>query len=110
MNELARVPPRPPAQIADIVEILGPDLTATFLLRFGGAELYMAEDPKGRSQVEALVGTDRARSLATLTNRQRRVPLAKPWGASHLRFKGATIAEIARTPHVTDITVRRYLK
>lgn len=101
--------PRPPAQIAGYVEVLGIELTVTFLLKFGGAELSIAEDPKGRSQLEALVGYEKARAMATIKRLAKRVPLAKPWIAGCLHHEGKTVAEIARTLHVSDVTVRGYL-
>ena len=39
--------PRPTAQVAPSVEALGADLAVTFRLAYGGAELYIANDPKG---------------------------------------------------------------
>jgi len=112
MTKTALVPtyPRPPAQIEVFVEILGVDLTVEFLLRFGGAELYVAKDPKSRSQLVAFVGPERAKALGQVTDRlQRRVPLVKPWTAQYLAWKGMWVAEIARTLHTTDVSVRGWL-
>lgn len=103
--------PRPPAQVAPYVEALGVELAIRFLLEFGGAELYLSEDPKGRSRLEALVGYDRAKALGTLAHvLPRRVPLAKRWLAHCLDARGESTAEIARTLRVSDTTVRAYLK
>ncbi|MGB3409145.1 MAG: helix-turn-helix domain-containing protein [Jannaschia sp.] len=99
-----------PANITPYVEVLGIELAVTFLLHFGGAELYISEDPKGRSELEALVGTHNARALGQQVHLlRRRVPLAKPWIAAVLRISGASTAQIARRLHVTDVTVRRWL-
>ena len=75
----ARPMPQPTAQVEPYFEVLGPELTVTFLLQFGGAELHFANDPKGRSAVEKLVGAEKAKALADSRNRslQKRVPLAK---------------------------------
>ena len=103
--------PRPPAQVAPYVEVLGFDLTVQFLLRFGGAELYIPAHPQGRSRVEALVGAEKTRALAkTEYLLQRRVPLANDWVACCLHVQGWSNNDIARTLRITDITVRRYLK
>lgn len=103
--------PKPTAQVAPWFEVLGEDLIVPFLLGFGGAELRLGRDPKGRSRLEALAGHDRAKALAERDHLlPARVPLAKPWIAQVLFARGAPVAEIARTLHVTDITVRKWLR
>ncbi|MFK7753662.1 MAG: hypothetical protein AB8B51_14040 [Sedimentitalea sp.] len=57
-------PPKPPADIAPYMDVLGQDLTVQFLLKFGGAELYTPSNPKGQSQIEALVGAIKTQKLA----------------------------------------------
>ena len=112
MKEVARPMPKPTAQVAPYFEVLGADLTVQFLLQFGGAGLYLAIDPKGRSDVERLIGPDKLRTLAASTNRamQRRIPLAKRWLAQMLHWQGHSAATIARTLRVTDVSVRLSLK
>ena len=112
MKEVARPMPKPTAQVAPYFEVLGADLTVQFLLQFGGAGLYLAIDPKGRSNVECLIGPDKLRALAASTNRamQRRIPLAKRWLAQMLHWQGHSTASIARTLRVTDVSVRLSLK
>jgi Homeodomain-like domain len=103
--------PKPPAQIAPYVDILGPELTVQFLLTFGGAELYIPKSPKGRSRLEAMIGHQKVKALANSTHLlQRRVPLANPWAAACLHYQGIATNEIARKLRISDITVRRYLK
>lgn len=101
--------PRPPAAINAYVAVLGPWLAFEFLMRFGGAELYLSPTPKGRSEVEKMIG---AAKVAELADRglPRRVPTAKPWLARMLKTQGLSHAEIARRLHTTDVTVRRWLK
>lgn len=104
--------PRPPAQVAPFVEVLGVDGAMSFLLTFGGAELYLARAPKGRSRVVQLLGADKARALAEMAELRSlpaRVPTAKPWLARCLHSEGLAKAEIARRLHVTDVTVRKWL-
>lgn len=111
MNLPAAPMPKPTAQVAAYVEILGADLAVTFLLTFGGAELHLAQNPKGKGQVETVIGLDKARALAAQDHRlQRRVPLAKKWLAQMLNWQGHSTAQIARTLRTTDVSVRRMLQ
>ena len=108
----ARPMPKPTAQVEPYFEVLGPELTVDFLLQFGGAELVFSNDPKGRSTVEKLIGSDKAKALAESRNRsmQKRVPLAKRWLARMLDWQGHSTAHIARTLRATDVSVRGWLK
>lgn len=112
MSLPARPMPKPTAQVEPFYEVLGPELTVDFLLQFGGAELHLAHDPKGRGAVENMVGAEKARALAESRNRalQRRVPLAKRWLARMLHWQGRSAADIARTLRVSDVSVRAWLK
>jgi len=92
--------PRPPAQVLPYFETLGLELTVTFLLTFGGADLYLAADPKGKSEVEALIGAANLAALAARPNApksvmQSRVPLAKRWLTEVLNWQGYSNAAIA---------------
>lgn len=108
----ARPMPKPTPQVEPFFEVLGPDLTVAFLLQFGGAELVLSNDPKGRSAVEKLIGSEKAKALAESRNRsmQKRVPLAKQWLARMLHWQGHSGAHIARTLRATDVSVRGWLK
>ena len=111
MNDLAKPFPTPPTHVAPWFEVLGPSLIVPFLLTFGGAELYLAKDPKGRSRLEALVGYEKAAELATkASGLKTRIPLAKPFLAAVLAWQGESVAEIARRLHSTDTSVRRWLR
>jgi len=105
--------PRPPAHVEPYVEALGVEVAVKFLLHFGGADLYIARDPKGASEVVEVLGRDGAQALSALAQRtklQFRVPTAKPWIARHLHVtKGLSKAAIARRLHVTVPTVTRWL-
>ncbi|MGB3408607.1 MAG: helix-turn-helix domain-containing protein [Jannaschia sp.] len=103
--------PAPPAHLAGYVEVLGVDGTVELLLRLGGSEVYFAHNPKGRGALAKLVGVEKAAALAEQSvSLSRRIPTGKPWLAKVLSSKGLTVAEIARRLHVTDVTVRSYLK
>ena len=112
ITSLARPMPRVTAQVEPYVAILGPELTVTFLLHFGGAGLYLSKDPKGRGALEALVGHEKAKALANTESRslQHRVPLAKRWLAQMLHWRGHSGAQIARTLRTSDTVVYRWLK
>lgn len=101
---------RPPAHIQPYVDVLGADGTVEFLMRFGGAELSLRSNPR-QGQLVDLLGQERAAALAeAAAHLPRRIPLAKPWLAQQLHEKGLSVAEIARTLHVSDVSVRAYLK
>lgn len=95
----------PPAHVQPYVTVLGPDLAFDFLMRFGGAELYLSPTPKGRSEVEQIIGAEKVAELATL-GLPRRVPTAKPWLAAVMKSQGLSHAEIARRLHTSDVAVR----
>jgi len=100
-----------PAQIEPYVRVLGVDGAVEFLLSFGGAELYIPRNAKGKSMVARKFGMEKAQALAEACEfMPRRVPTAKPWVARQLYKKNLSVAEIARRLHVTDVTVRSYLK
>lgn len=100
--------PRPPAHVEPYVQVLGEGLAFEFLLRFGGAELYLSPTPKGRSEAEKLIGAEKVAELAAL-GLPRRVPTAKPWLATVMKTQGLPVAEIARRLHTSDVTVRAWL-
>lgn len=104
--------PRPTAHVCPYVDCLGPQLAVRFLLSFGGAELYLASDPKGRSAAEAVVGPDGVARMADhpLIGQRVRVPLARQWLARMLHWQGHSTAEIARTIRASDVSVRRWIK
>ncbi len=104
--------PKPTAQVAPYVECLGPELAVTFLLTYGGGEVYLARDPKGRSAVEALVGAEGVRAMSAHHRIGERVrpPLAKAWRAAMLRWQGHSVAHIARTLRASEGSVYGWLK
>ena len=106
----ARPMPRTTAQVAPYVECLGAELTVRFLLAYGGAELYLADDPTGRAAHVQLIGEEKAKALAAMSHRlQKWVPLGKRWLAAMLHWQGHSAAHIARTLRVSDVSVRRWL-
>ncbi len=106
----ARPMPKPTAQVAPYVDCLGPELAVTFLLAYGGGELYLARDPKGRSAVETLVGSEGVRAMSAHHRIGERVrpPLAKRWLASVLLWQGHPVAHVARTLRVSEDSVYKW--
>lgn len=101
--------PRPPAHIEPFIRVLGVDEGVRFLLRFGGAELYLTRTPNGRSALAQEFGVETAARIAEVADHlPRRVPVAKEWIASVWTAQGLCDAEIARRLHVTDVTVRAW--
>ncbi|MBW4708646.1 ArsR family transcriptional regulator [Roseobacter sp. YSTF-M11] len=102
--------PKPPANIATYVRILGVDGAVDFLLEFGGAEVYFPANPQGKSALEKSIGTEKMRALVEAAPHMKaRIPNAKPWLSAALKSKGLSVAEIARKLHINDSTVRRHL-
>ena len=103
--------PRQPAHIQPYVAVLGIEDTIRFLLAFGGAELYLTTTPKGRSKLALMFGLTKAAAIARAAEHMpRRVPTAKPWIALVWAAQGQSVADICRTLHVSDVTVRGWLK
>jgi len=100
-----------PAHIQPYIETLGEELGVKFLLSFGGSYVHISERPQERSPVVALIGHDKTVALAKrLMTGSFRVPTAKPFIAQVFRGKGWTVNMIARELHVTDVSVRGWLK
>jgi hypothetical protein len=103
--------PRPPAHIEPYVAALGAERAVRFLLAFGGADFYIAKDPKGASKAVEVIGLDGLRALSEIRDRlQYRVPTGKNWIARYLSVvEGKSKAEIARTLHSSNTSVTRWL-
>ena len=103
--------PDPPAQLAVFTDVLGSELAIGFLLRFGGATVYLPKTPAGQSEVERYIGRENLRRLSERHgDLYLRVPLGNVWLAAALDAQGKSQSEIARTLRATDVTVRRWLK
>lgn len=103
--------PRTPAHMEPFVDVLGIEGAMAFLLASGGAELILpSHNPTPNGAVATLVGVDKARELGNHRRIPRRISLAKPWLARCLSAQGRNVAQIARQLHVTDSSVRGYLR
>ncbi|SOC41602.1 hypothetical protein SAMN05892877_10922 [Rhizobium subbaraonis] len=100
-----------PAHLQPYIDTLGEELGIEFLLSFGGGYVYLSERPQGRSPVVEQFGEEAAIALAVrIGTGSLRVPVGKPFIARHFRAKRWTVNAIARKLHVTDVTVRAWLK
>ncbi len=86
MSEVVRPRPKPTARGSKpswtpSLSFSGFDEAVSFLMHFGGAELHLPKNPKGRSHAAALFGAQAVAKLGqpTAASLGRRVPLAKPW-------------------------------
>ena len=99
-----------PANLSDYVDILGIELAVNFFLHFGGAQMYIPANPKGRSEMEAFVGTTSACALGKRLGGIQSIPLAKRWSARVMHARDISTAETARRLRVTESTVRAYIR
>jgi len=98
-----------PAHIETYVEVLGEDLAIEFFLQFGGSEVYFSKSPRNAMMV-GLTGREKAVMLSEYVGPGHvRVPIPKQWIASVLLERGHSKADIARTLHADQTTVRRWL-
>ena len=106
-----RTYPLPPPHVEKYVEALGEELAIDFLLNFGGAELALPVTPKGKSEVERLLGPANVLKLAKVCRTlKHRVPLATKWVAQCLAIQGLSTAAIARRLRISDTTARKHLR
>lgn len=111
MNAPSSNTPRPPAHLEPYVRILGTEGAITFLLAYGGAELYVPRTARLGAPLTTLLGLEQAQALGDAADRMpRRVPTGKPWIARVWASQGLRTSEIARQLHTSDVAVRRWLK
>lgn len=102
-----------PANLEPFINTLGFDKGIEFLLRFGGAAMYLPKKPQsgGRSMASSLLTADEIIALSKAIDREHlRIPVAKKFIVAYLHGRGVSVGEIARKLHMTDVTVRKYLK
>lgn len=100
-----------PDNIRVYADAIGEDATITFLLHFGGSEVFMSHGPV-RSELVRVLGQDAAQALAAVHAERglpARVPVARKWLARALFAKGLSKNEIARRIRVSVVMVRTYL-
>lgn len=101
-----------PANLEPYVDVLGETLAITFFLKFGGAPVYLSENPQGGSDLSQAIGPDKVKALAERlgVGHLYRVPINRKWLARTMKANGWSVLAIARELHVSDVTVRSYLK
>ncbi|WP_227272157.1 hypothetical protein [Roseobacter weihaiensis] len=68
---------------------MGEETAIEFLLNFGGAELHVSNDPKGRGMVEQVIGYEKTKQLIDVSpDLKHRRPLATKWLAKCLYVQG----------------------
>ena len=110
MDEFPPDQPLPTAPVQPYVDVLGEAFAIEFLLNFGGVEVMLACDPRGRGMVEQCLGRRHVAAPAQVQPMIHRVPLANPWLAKCPYAQGLSIAAIARRLRVPDVTIRRDIK
>lgn len=63
-----------------------------------------------RSDVARRFGVEAVNALAGLNSVPKRIPLVKPWLTAYFFAKGDSVAAIARRLHVSDVSVRGWLR
>lgn len=103
--------PRHPAHLDPYVEVLGPALAVSFLVMFGGSQLYFPNDPGGRSAAEALIGADRLRDLGQRMREPRvEVPIPRSWLIRALHAEGLSVPQICRALKTSGTNVKRIIR
>ncbi|MEQ5870227.1 helix-turn-helix domain-containing protein [Sagittula sp. NFXS13] len=86
-------------------------MAVSFLVMFGGSEIYFPRDPKGRSAAEGLIGADKLRTLgARMRDASAEIPIPRTWLIRALRAEGLSIGEIARALKTSSSNVKRQLR
>lgn len=101
-----------PANLAVYVDTLGHDKAMELLLELGGAHCYFADDPTFGSIASSVIGQEAVSAIgrALKGGPRTRVPTAKVWISRYLYAEGWSISAIARKLHMTDVTVRKYIR
>lgn len=102
-------PPPMPENVRVYADAIGVDATITFILHFGGSEVFMSRSP-ARSELVAVLGQDAAQALAdvhAMRGLPARVPLAHRWVVTALTAKGLSKNEIARKMRKSVTWVRQ---
>lgn len=102
--------PPAPVQAQRFVDTLGVVTTIEFLLNFGGSEVFLSGNPKGRGMIERVIGYEATAALQEVSDDLCfRVPLANKWLAQCLFLQGLSTNTIARRLRVSTVSVRKYI-
>lgn len=93
------------------MEVPGPAVAVSFLIMFGGSQLYFPNNPGGRSAAEALIGADRLRALGQrMRDHKAEVPMPRSWLIRALHAEGLNVRQICRTLKTTSRNVQATLR
>ncbi|MDF3605462.1 hypothetical protein PE067_04425 [Paracoccus sp. DMF-8] len=102
--------PRPTAQVAPFVQVLGRGGAIRLILAFGGAELSIGENPRDTNEPVADVRAQIRRGAGKPRHIAPPHSPAKPWRAANCHPQDLPIAQIARKLRVSGVAVRTYLR
>ncbi len=102
---------RPPAEMRPIAQVIGPDAALKLVESYGGVRITVPLRAHPRSVLGRAIGAEPLRRLVDVLGGNRlNVPLCRAWRVRVLRVRdGLSYAEIARSLHMTEGTVYRYL-
>jgi hypothetical protein len=100
------------AHVQPFVNALGMQDACTFLLAFGGAEVYLSDRPRLNGMIARSVGPKIVDKLANsdLPKGPMVVPMGNTFIVRYLRSKGMSLSEIARKARITTVTVKEHLQ
>ena len=103
--------PRPPAELANLVDAMGADATLRLIEAFGGARIAVPTRARDESALTAVIGQQALSGLVKLFGGMRlSVPLAKAWRAQVLRERdGLSHAAIAQRLVMSQTSVERMM-
>ncbi|RRY11501.1 hypothetical protein [Brucella anthropi] len=99
------------ANVIPLVEAVGFECAATFLLNFGGSAVQFSRKASANNQIAQLIGQEANQALCDRFDGMGywRVPIGNKFLARYLRSCGHNGSKIARLLRVTDASVRTYL-
>jgi hypothetical protein len=100
------------AHVEPFVNALGMQDACTFLLAFGGTEVYLSDRPRGNGMIARSVGTVILEKLSNsdLPKGPISVPMGNAFIVRYLRSQGMGLSEIARKARLTTASVQNYLQ
>lgn len=102
--------PRPPAELARFVKVIGDEATLALIEAHGGLVIHIPRFVWPETVLTRSIGTAAAEALAAEYGGEKlRIPIAKNWRARVYRRRGETIAAIARRLSVGENTVYDYV-
>lgn len=96
--------------VAQLVNLIGPEATLKLIEARGGTRLYVSDAVEGLT-IPDIIGIDAAAKLSAVYGRDRlKVPLARPWRILCYQAMGLSYSAMARRAGCTEGTVWDVLK